>query len=319
QLGFQNFSMPDFGVQKAALKKIARTPKLPGNEPSQRPAAARPKLALEHFWRGAIVRNLVGDEFSAFGVPKEAGGVHLKTVPQDSPAAADGLQSNDLIQSLNQQPVKNVADLWRLQNAAAGQPLQIQFVRDQKTNQLVIKRYLFMKTESAEAHAFSAIRLEKSQDVLPFAALTTQPATNNESATTLFDGQLARNYGPVFGNGVEGGLYKVDLGRRREIRTIQTWSFQQNGVRGPQHFTLYGSPSETDPGWNTRDRKLFRAVLEVDATSSPADPFQATRIQSSDDESIGSYRWLLWQVHSVTSLGENTAFQEFQVVGLPEK
>ncbi|MFM8252682.1 MAG: right-handed parallel beta-helix repeat-containing protein [Planctomycetota bacterium] len=319
QLGFQNFSMQDFGVQKAALKKIARTPKLPGNEPSQRPAAARPKLALEHFWRGAIVRNLVGDEFSAFGVPKDAGGVHLKTVPQDSPAAADGLQSNDLIQSLNQQPVKNVADLWRLQNAAAGQPLQIQFVRDQKTNQLVIKRYLFMKTESAEAHAFSAIRLEKSQDVSPFAALTTQPATNNESATTLFDGQLARNYGPVFGNGVEGGLYKVDLGRRREIRTIQTWSFQQNGVRGPQHFTLYGSPSETDPGWNTRDRKLFRAVLEVDATSSPADPFQATRIQSSDDESIGSYRWLLWQVHSVTSLGENTAFQEFQVVGLPEK
>jgi hypothetical protein len=150
--------------------------------------------------------------------------------------------------------------------------------------------------------------------VLPITALTTQPATNNEPPQTLFDGKLARNYGPVFGNGVEGGLSKVDLGQRRDIQTISTWSFQQNGIRGPQHFSLYGSTSETDPGWNTSDRKLFTPLIEVDSTALPAEPFQATSIRSSTNQPLGQFRWLVWQVHSITPLGENTSFQEVQVI-----
>jgi hypothetical protein len=315
KLGFKNFSMDDFGVQKPELKKLARTPKLPGNEPSPRPIAQRAKQAVEHVWRGATVRNIAGDEFSAFGVTKESGGVHLKSVPSNSDAAANGFKSNDLIQSLNNQPVKKVADLLRLQNAAAGKRLEIRFVRDQSPNLIAVDQYLFATSESANADGFKLIPLLPTKNVLPIAALTTQPATNNEPPQSLFDGTLARNYGPVFGNGVDGGLYKVDLGQRRDIKSINTWSFQQNGVRGPQHFSLYGSTSETDPGWNTADRKLFKPLIEVDSTSLPADPFQATSIRSSADRPIGRFRWLVWQVHSVTPIGENTAFQELQVVG----
>ena len=315
KLGFKNFSMDDFGVQKPELKKVARTPKLPGNEPPPRSSPPRVKQPIEHVWRGAIVRNIAGDEFSAFGVTKDAGGVHLKSVPNDSEAAADGFKSNDLIQSLNEQPVKTVADLLRLQNAAAGKRLEIRFVRAQATNLIAVDHYLFATTESAEADGFKTIPLLPTKDVLPIVSVTTQPATNNEPPTTLVDGTLARNYGPVFGNGVEGGLYKVDLGQRREIKTINTWSFQQNGVRGPQHFSLFGSTSDTDPGWDTGDRKRFEPLLEVDTTTLAADPFQATSLRSSTGRTIGQYRWLVWKLHSVTSLGENTAFQEIQVTG----
>ena len=314
KLGFQNFSMDDFGVQKPELKKVARTPKLPGNEPPPRPITRRPQQAVEHVWRGAIIRNISGDEFSAFGVTKDSGGVHLKSVPTDSEAAANGFKSNDLIQSLNDQPVKTVADLLRLQNAAAGKRLEIRFVRAQAPNLIAVDHYLFATTESADADGFKTIPLAATKDVLPIVALTTQPATNNEPPQTLLDGKLTRNYGPVFGNGVEGGLYKVDLGQRRDIKTINTWSFQQNGVRGPQHFSLYGSTSETDPGWNTNDRKLFTPLIEVDSTALPAEPFQATSIQSSTNQPLGQFRWLVWQVHSLTSLGENTSFQEVQVI-----
>jgi hypothetical protein len=317
KLGFQNFSMDDFGVQKPELKKVARRPKLPGNEPPPRSMALQYNKAIEHVWRGAIIRNLSGDEFSAFGVTRESGGVHFKSVPSDSEAAANGFQSNDLIQSLNDQPVKSVADLLRLQNAAAGRQLEIRLVRAQTPNLISVDHYLFATTESADAEGFKTIPLAAVQDVLPITALTTQPATNNEPPQTLFDGKLDRNYGPVFGNGIEGGLYKVDLGQRRDIRLINTWSYQQNGVRGPQHFSLYGSMSETDPGWNTSDRKSFTPLIEADATAFPAEPFQATRIQSSADRIIGPYRWLVWQVHSITPIGENTSFQEVQVIAPP--
>ncbi len=317
KLGFQNFSMDDFGVQKPELKKVARTPKLPGNDPSPRPSARRSQPAIEHVWRGAIIRNISGDEFSAFGVTKESGGVHLKSVPSDSEAAANGFKSNDLIQSLNDQPVKNVADLLRLQNAAAGKRLEIRFVRAQTPNRIAVDHYLFATTESADADGFKTIPLAATKDMLPIAALTTQPASNNEPPQSLFDGKLARNYGPVFGNGVEGGLYKVDLGQRRDIETINTWSFQQNGIRGPQHFSLYGSTSETDPGWNTSDRKLFTPLIEVDSTHIAAEPFQATSIRSSTNQPLGQFRWLVWQVHSITPLGENTSFQELQVIATP--
>lgn len=314
KLGFQNFSMDDFGVQKPELKKVARTPKLPGNEPPLQAIAQRSKQSIEHVWRGAIIRNISGDEFSAFGVTKNAGGVHLKSVPSNSEAAANGFKSNDLIQSLNDQPVKTVADLLRLQNAAAGKRLDIRLVRAQTPNLIAVDHYLFATTESADAHGFKTIPLAATKDVLPITALTTQPATNNEPPQTLFDGKLARNYGPVFGNGVEGGLYKIDLGQRRDIKTISTWSFQQNGIRGPQHFSLYGSTSETDPGWNTSDRKLFTPLIEVDSTHIAADPFQATSIRSSTNQPLGQFRWLVWHVHSITPLGENTSFQEVQVI-----
>src|SRR4030042_3970489 len=85
--------------------------------------------------------------------------------------------------------------------------------------------------------------------------------------TSLLDGKVASNYGPGFGNTVKQGFYKVDLGKATAINEVRTWSFNQNGNRGTQRFTLFGSTADSDPGWNVADPKLFTALAEVDRKS----------------------------------------------------
>jgi hypothetical protein len=105
-VGFRNFPMDRFGVKKPALKAKARTPVLPNvarSGPAAREAAS--------VWLGAKVRTITGEEFSAFGVSKESGGVQAIEVPKDSAAARAGLRVNDLIQGLGGQPVRTVTDL----------------------------------------------------------------------------------------------------------------------------------------------------------------------------------------------------------------
>ena len=77
----------------------------------------------------------------------------------------------------------------------------------------------------------------------------------------------------MFRNGVAAGIYKVDLGRVREVTAVNTWSFNQNGDRGSQYFLLYGSDLAADPGWDVSERKKFLPIIEVDTTkfSGPED------------------------------------------------
>ena len=143
--------------------------------------------------------------------------------------------------------------------------------------------------------------------------MTTQPDTNNEPPAVLHDGQLAETYGPVFGNGVSGGLYKLDLGAAVELAEINSWSYHQNGNRGAQRYVLFGSDAAADPGWNVEDRTKFTPLAEVDTTSVPVQRFVATGIRRSGGRPLGAFRWLVWVVYPVTGIGENTAYQEFQI------
>ena len=87
-------------------------------------------------WWGAKVAALKGEEFSAFGVNRDDGGVHMVDVPPESRAHQIGLRTNDLIQKIDNQPVKTVDEL----NAATGnnkdQPMTLRLVRGQKTIEL---------------------------------------------------------------------------------------------------------------------------------------------------------------------------------------
>ncbi|MCP4509915.1 MAG: signaling protein, partial [Fuerstiella sp.] len=80
KLGFENFPMDRFGVRKPELKSIARTPKLPSGQNKLTPVAA--PMQMTYYWLQATVRTLVGEEFSAFGVDKDSGGVRLASVPR---------------------------------------------------------------------------------------------------------------------------------------------------------------------------------------------------------------------------------------------
>jgi hypothetical protein len=159
---------------------------------------------------------------------------------------------------------------------------------------------------------FPTLALAEPARLVPIRALTARPGTVNEPLATLHDGKLAANYGPVFGNDTGGGSYKVDLGAAREIAAVGTWSYHQNGNRGAQFFVLYGATTDADPGWDVVDGKTFTPLVTVQSQCTGR--FHATRVQPSTGASLGRFRWLVWAVLPVTPIGENTAFQELQVV-----
>jgi hypothetical protein len=130
-LGFVNFPMDRFGVQKPELKAIARVPELPQ---SKTPApVAMTRAADPATWLGARVRNITNEgEMSAFGLPGVTGVLVLE-VPADSAPAKAGLRKNDVILSLNGRMTADTAALLRqMRSLPAGAALKISVSRDQK-------------------------------------------------------------------------------------------------------------------------------------------------------------------------------------------
>ncbi len=137
-LGFVNFPMDQFGVQKPAFKALAHTPVLPGQK---RVAAARIRDITPRAWFGASVRNVADmGEMSALGLPGVTGVLVLE-VPADSVLAKSGLQKGDVILSANGSKMVDVGTL--LQQAptpASIQNLSLVVARQQKEITLNIKR-----------------------------------------------------------------------------------------------------------------------------------------------------------------------------------
>jgi hypothetical protein len=131
KLGFVNFAMDRFGVQKPEFKAIARTPELPRLKELAQLAAAR--AADPVTWLGASVRNITDEgEMSAFGLPGVTGVLVLE-VPAESPLAKAGVHKNDVILSVNGQKAADTAALLRqAATTSVGKPFEIGISRDQK-------------------------------------------------------------------------------------------------------------------------------------------------------------------------------------------
>jgi len=130
-LGFVNFPMDEFGVQKPELKALARTPQLP--EPQHPAAVTAARAADPVTWLGARLRNITDEgDRSAFGLPGVAG-VLVLDVPTESPLAQAGLRKNDVILSVNGGKTADTAALLRQVSAAApGTSLKLGVARDQR-------------------------------------------------------------------------------------------------------------------------------------------------------------------------------------------
>jgi len=136
KLGFRSFPMDRFGVQNPSLRAMARTPTLPAVK-SGPESAAPPRQIV---WKGATLRSLLGQEYSALGVARDAGGVVAADVPAQSEAAAAGLRGNDLIQAVNGRPVRNVDDfLVGLRGTAAAGGVRLDLIRNQTRESLKIE------------------------------------------------------------------------------------------------------------------------------------------------------------------------------------
>ncbi len=138
RLGFQNFPMDQFGVKKASLRAIARTPAIPVLAPIANVSGPARHETPPASWLGATLRSLEGQEFSAFGVRQEDGGVHVLAVPPESPAARAGLQKDDLIVAINGQLTSRSKELLAILARAQGQAVTVRLVRHQQPLELVI-------------------------------------------------------------------------------------------------------------------------------------------------------------------------------------
>jgi len=107
-LGFVNFPMNQFGVQKPELAAIALTPPLPGGGPAPKQVVREDATAT---WNGAQIRNIRDEnEMSAYGLPGVTGVLILQVDPA-SPLKKAGLQPGDVILGCNAASISQVADL----------------------------------------------------------------------------------------------------------------------------------------------------------------------------------------------------------------
>jgi hypothetical protein len=308
KLGFKNFPMDQFGVKKPALKAIAKTPvipvvRTPGSDSTK-------QTALRLIWLGAPLHGLTGEEFSAFGVSKDDAGVQLVKVPAGSAAARAGLRENDLIQGVNGQKVSHTDHLFAALNRAGDTPLKLSVIRNQQPVELALPATPFIATETAQdAAGFTKLVPSPSKNTI----ITASHQIDNDPPGILTDGVLKAGYGPVFANGIHLGIYKLDLGAAMPVSAISSWSFNQNGNRGRQLVTIYGSNAATDPGWRVNDPAKFTALGSIDTVSLPAAPFTAASLCAPPGKSLGTFRWIVWETSPVTSALENTAWQEFSV------
>ena len=309
KIGFKNFPMDQFGVKKPALKALAKRPMIPELRGGRGSGAVR-RPASPVYWLGASLHGLEGEEFSAFGVSKEDGGVQLVDVPAGSAAERAGLKKNDLIQRLNDRKITGIAGLFEALVAVGDAPLQVLIVRSQKPQTLSPRSVPYVVVESAAAaEGFSRLI----PPVTPAGTVSARPETRNEPLGNLVDGRLARDYGPVFANGVRDGVYRLDLGSVKPVGAVTSWSFNQNNNRGRQIVTVYGSSTAPDPGWNVQDRERFTPLGTLDTASLPTADFIAASLRAPAGRSLGDFRWIVWESRPLNAIDENTAWQEFAV------
>ncbi len=135
-LGFENFPMDQFGVKKPSLRALARTPVVPRYIPPAADSVSSAVAERRATWLGATVRALVGEEFSAFGVSRESGGVQILSFPFGSGAERLGLRPNDLVQRIDDRPVVTLDDLLAHPNPAPGSTVTV--IRDQQPRTLTV-------------------------------------------------------------------------------------------------------------------------------------------------------------------------------------
>lgn len=134
QLGFKNFPMDQFGVQKPALRALAQRPKSPILQNAHQEAAVK-----ETTWLGVSLRNVQGlGDRSAYGLPDEKGIIVLAISPQ-SPLATSGLKKGDVIRTANEEDASTIGKLIAIQQQVnwTGQ-LTLTLLRNQQPIRLTV-------------------------------------------------------------------------------------------------------------------------------------------------------------------------------------
>lgn len=121
-----------YGVTSPRLKAHAGSPELPKLKVRTRAAAGAP---APFTWAETTLRGIAGEEFSAFGVTRDGGGLVVVELHPFTPAGRAGLVAGDLIRTVNGAPTPDRAAF--LKAAGNGKtPLKIGIVRDQAPREI---------------------------------------------------------------------------------------------------------------------------------------------------------------------------------------
>lgn len=136
KIGFRNFDMTDFGVKSEKLKKLARTPDIP-----EIVLQIQDEVSAEYIWLGAVLKEVKGEELSAYGAKFSQASMALDRVPAESEAYKLGLRSGDLLLSLGGKEISTAASFKQLLEEYAGKSGELLVMRNQK--EMVVKLAAF--------------------------------------------------------------------------------------------------------------------------------------------------------------------------------
>ena len=303
-IGFKNFPMDQFGVKKPSLKAIAKTPKF--GPKAHQPVKQKAPTDIKYTWHGATLKGLSGEEFSAYGVTKAQGGVVLNKIKPGSLLEQAGFKNNDLIQHLAGKAIKVSEDVITALGTANESKLKAVVVRNQQKITLTVPHSYETVYEAAQAPAdFKKLPLTSGA---PY-RVQSRPGTSNDPIKVLSDGKLQKAFGSLFANNEVNGMYKVDLGSSKTVESITSYAFDKSG-RNQQILTVFGSNSESNPGWELEN---YTEIGAIDNRQHLGD-FTAASIQGQSGNVLGNYRWILWRVYPIKGHGlTNPAMQELSV------
>lgn len=136
KIGFRNFDMTDFGVKSEKLKKLARTPDIP-----EIVLQIQDEVSAEYTWLGAVLKEVKGEELSAYGAKFSQASMALDRVPAESEAYKLGLRSGDLLLSFGGKEISTAASFKQLLEKYAGKSGELLVMRNQK--EMVVKLAAF--------------------------------------------------------------------------------------------------------------------------------------------------------------------------------
>ncbi|AIY11748.1 PDZ domain-containing protein [Cellulophaga baltica] len=136
-VGFKNFPMDEFGVQKPSLKKLAKTPEIPQlKKPSINENNVSPTIA---WLRNDIKSVSSAQEQSAYGLNTAEGVIVLKVWSQSPAVQNNGLRAGDVILSASGKKTGTVKDFFVISAANTGAELKLLIMRNQSEQELIIK------------------------------------------------------------------------------------------------------------------------------------------------------------------------------------
>lgn len=136
KIGFRNFDMTDFGVKSEKLKKLACTPDIP-----EIVLQIQDEVSAEYTWLGAVLKEVKGEELSAYGAKFSQASMALDRVPAESEAYKLGLRSGDLLLSFGGKEISTAASFKQLLEEYAGKSGELLVMRNQK--EMVVKLAAF--------------------------------------------------------------------------------------------------------------------------------------------------------------------------------